>query len=114
MATEKREETRNKVYAKVISMKDNTPGYLRDLSKSGCQISFIKPIKVEKGDALTLHIIPGEEIGIADFKIFLEILWTHFDSFYFSVGGRVSPLPGAENQQQLNNLYAYYTELNSK
>ena len=108
MPDEKRREDRSSVYAHVIHAKDNIPGYLRDLSKSGCHISFIKQFPVKKEDSLTLMINPGAVIGIPDFKIILQVLWTRSDSIYFSMGGRVKPAPGEKNQERLQRLYEYY------
>ena len=108
MSTEKRKELRNKTYAKVLLKKNNTPGYLRDLSIDGCRISFLKPFPAKKGDAFILTIIPGDEIGIHHFTVFLEVCWLRSDSIFFTVGGRVSPLPGKENQERFKKLYDYY------
>lgn len=108
MSSDKRKEPRNKAYAKVLFEAKTIPGYLRDLSHSGCQISFVQPVETKKGDTITLHIIPGAEIGIPDFRVAVEVLWTRFDSIYSSLGGRVSALAEGENQKQLEKLYDYY------
>ncbi len=86
----------------------NTPGYLRDLSSSGCQISFVKHLPVQKQDVLPLIIIPGEEIGIPTFRVSLKVHWTSLDTIYFSLGGKIDPLPGKENEERLKKLYDYY------
>jgi len=113
MGNEKRKEARNKVYAKVMLMDDLSPGYLRDLSKSGAQISFLKQVAARKGDALFLRIIPGDEIGIPSFMLTLEVCWTSSDTVYFSLGGTVSVPAGAEDQAPLERLYDYYADKQS-
>ncbi len=95
-------------FAKVVLVKDNSPGYLRDISKSGCYIALLKPAVVEKQDILELIIIPGDEIGIQYFKLNLEVLWIRTESLYFCLGGKVSALPGPENKERLEQLIRYY------
>ena len=108
MGSEKRKEERNASYAKAILLKDGTPGYLRDLSSMGCHIAFVHPIPVRKEDALLLQVLPEKEFGIPAFKMFLEVLWIRKDEVFFSVGGRVSPLPGREHRESLDRLYKFY------
>ncbi len=109
MLNEMRREDRSKAYAHVILVEENIPGYLRDVSESGCQISFIRQFPVKKEDLLTLIIKPGKVIGIPDCKVIFQVIWTRSDSMYFSVGGRVKPQPGDKNQENLQKLYEYYT-----
>ena len=108
MGNEQRREPRSKTYAKVLLGSEKVPGYLRDLSNAGCHISLIKPITAEKEQNLQAVVIPGDEIGIPNFEISLKVLWTRKNPVYFSMGGRVSPLPGTENAHHLHSLFDYY------
>jgi hypothetical protein len=110
MGSEKRREERNKVYAKVMLIDDLSPGYLRDLSRSGAQISFLKPVAAGNGEALSLRIIPGDEIGIPPFPLTLTVCWTGSDAVYFTLGGTVTAPPGPENRGFLEQLYGYYAD----
>jgi hypothetical protein len=110
MGFDKRREERNKVYAKVMLMEDLSPGYLRDLSKSGAQISFLKQVPAQKGQTLTLRIIPGDEIDIPTFQLTLTVCWTGSDTVYYSLGGTVSAAANTETQDALRRLYSYYAD----
>jgi hypothetical protein len=110
MGMEKRKEERNKVYAKVMLVNDLSPGYLRDLSKSGAQISFLKQVPAKEGEALLMRVIHGDEIGIPPFKLTLTVRWTGSDPVYYSLGGTVTAPPDEGNQGLLARLYAYYAD----
>ena len=95
-------------FAKVVLVKENSPGYLRDISKGGCYIALLKPAAVEKQDILELTVIPGDEIDIQNFQLNLEVFWVRTEPLYFCLGGKVSALPGRENEERLERLIRYY------
>jgi len=108
MAEDKRSSPRLKAYAKVVIKARQTLGYMRDLSREGCHLALTKPIALERGETLAVDVLPGSEIGIPDFSLSLLVLWAREDPVFFNVGGRITPLPGGENEQNLARLLGYY------
>jgi hypothetical protein len=108
MGKEQRKSTRNKTYAKVFLEDSSTPGYLRDLSRDGCQLAMIRPLSVQKGDSLTLSVLPAEEMGIPRFSIIVEIIWTRIDPVYFLVGAVIDSVNDTESEERLGELFKYY------
>jgi len=108
MGKEQRKSPRNKIYAKVFLEDSSTPGYLRDLSRDGCQLALTRPLPVQKGDSLTLSVLPAEEMGIPRFSLTVEIVWTRNDPVYFLVGAVVDSVNDAESEERLGELFKYY------
>lgn len=104
----KRKQYRRKTYAKVVFSFDGTPGYMRDLSRNGCKISFIKPVGVSLKEIIELKIIPQQEASTPAFRIFLEVRWIQIDSVFFLIGGVISLLPEEEDEQRFTKLLAFY------
>jgi hypothetical protein len=108
MGKEQRKSPRNKTYAKVIFEASSTPGYLRDLSRDGCQLALIRPLSVQKGDSLTVSVLPAEEMGIPRFSVTIEIVRTRSDPVYFLVGAIIAPVTDKESEERLEELFKYY------
>jgi hypothetical protein len=108
MGKEQRKSPRNKIYAKVLLEDSSTPGYLRDLSRTGCQLAMIRPLSVQKGDSLTLSVLPAEEMGIPRFSMIVEIMWTRIDPVYFLVGAVIDSVNDTESEERLGELFKYY------
>jgi len=108
MGKEQRKSPRNKTYAKVILEASSTPGYLRDLSRDGCQLALIRPLSVQKGDTLTVSVLPAEEIGIPRFSMNVKIMWTRNDPVYFLIGTVFAPVTDEESEKRLEELFEYY------
>ncbi|MBA7487313.1 MAG: hypothetical protein GH155_03990 [Spirochaeta sp.] len=112
MKTDLRREERSQTYAKVILLDNNTPGYLRDLSKQGCKISLLNPVTVLKDDVILFKIVPDDENNIPAFQLSLRVFWTRYDLLYFSIGGTVILPQEEENKENLNRIYNYYAGIN--
>lgn len=108
MGTEQRKSSRNKTYAKVLLQDSSTPGYLRDLSRDGCQLALVRPLSVQKGDSLTFSVLPAEEMGIPRFLLTVEIVWARNDPVYFLLGGVIESLNDTESEERLRKLFKYY------
>jgi hypothetical protein len=108
MGNEQRRSPRTKTYAKVIFDESGTPGYLRDLSREGCQLALIRTLSVQKGDSLTVSVLPVEELGIPRFSLTVEIMWTRTDPVYFLVGAIIAPVTDTESEKRLEELFTYY------
>lgn len=115
MSHEQRGNRRSRGYAKVtVRVRGtSTPGYLRDISPTGCLLGLLQPLPVERGDLLAVKIHSDPEVGVPPFEVSVRVAWTRADAVYFSVGGTVEPpagAPGRENQtRHLDSLYAYYS-----
>ena len=87
MGSEQRRHARATSYAKVVLTPSGVPGYIRDLSQSGCHVSFIMPVGVSVGDEIRLEVTTGGGIDIPVFTLRLVVRWKKEDGLYFSVGG---------------------------
>lgn len=108
MGKEQRKNPRNKIYAKVFLEDSSTPGYLRDLSRDGCQLALTRPLSMQKGDSLSLSVLPAEEMAIPRFSLTVEIVWTRNDPVYFLVGAVIDSVNDAESEERLGELFKYY------
>ena len=110
MSDEHRSLRRVHTYAKAFLVEEKMPGYVRNLSRSGCQIALLKRIPLKRGDNLMVQVIPGDEIGIPPFMIALQVAWIQPDPFYYLIGGKTTT-PSAEenrNRTSLNELCEYW------
>jgi hypothetical protein len=108
MGQEQRKSPRNKTYAKVLLEGCGIPGYLRDLSKEGCQLALIRKPPVQKSDALNVEVLPSEEMRIPRFSMTVQIIWTRIDPVYFLVGGLITAVKGKAGKVRLDQLFRYY------
>jgi len=109
MGKEQRRSPRNKTYAKVLLEGSSTPGYIRDLSREGCQLALISSLPVQKGDCLKVSVLPTEDLGISGFSVTVEIMWTRSDPVYFLMGAAIAPVTDRESEERLEELLKYYT-----
>ena len=105
MAEDQRKNPRNKTYAKVLLADSGTLGYLRDLSKEGCQFAFIGNPRVEKDTVLGVEVLPAEEMQIPRFSMEVQIMWTREDPVYHLAGGLIT---STRDRQRLEQLFQYY------
>jgi hypothetical protein len=109
MSQEKRRSERRRAYAKVFVEGRNLPGYLRDVSRQGCQLALLENPDIELGHDLTFTVLPLEEARLPSFSLTLRIAWIRPDPLYRFVGGPIVGSPAAKEQQKnLRRLYAYY------
>jgi hypothetical protein len=108
MNEEQRNRVRLKTHAKVLIKGWEVPGYLRDLSQEGCQISLTRPLELKREEALAVAVLPDPEAGIASFNFFVQVLWTRADPVFFNLGGPISPFPGELHEQGLRRLFDFY------
>ena len=102
---DQRKNPRNKTYAKVLLAESGTLGYLRDLSKEGCQVAFIANPDLRRGTAVSISVLPAEEMGIPRFSMEVQIMWTQTDPVYYLAGGLIT---STQNEENLAELFAYY------
>jgi hypothetical protein len=106
MGENKRKNPRNKTYAKVLLTERSTLGYLRDLSKEGCQLAFIGDPMLEKGAVVSVAVLPVEGLGTTRFTMDVQIMWTREDPVYHLAGGLINSTENRENFEQLFKYYA--------
>ena len=107
MSAEQRRHERAAAQAKAIFVDTKTPGYLRDLSTSGCQIAFMTPVPVKEGQTVTIQIVPNHDPEAAPFHMQLEVRWLRNDPLWFLIGGKtrgVTPL----DSESFKKLVDYY------
>jgi hypothetical protein len=105
MGEEQRKHPRNKAYAKVLLKTTGTLGYLRDLSKEGCQLAFIGNPSVQKGAVVSIDVLPAEEMEIPRFGMEVQIMWTRNDPVYHLAGGLIT---STQSRETLDELFHYY------
>jgi hypothetical protein len=105
MGEDHRKNPRNKAYAKVHLEGSGTLGYLRDLSKEGCQLAFIGDPYLENGTLARIEVLPPEEMGIARFSMEVQIMWTRTDPVYHLAGGLIA---STQDKDRLEELFKYY------
>jgi len=108
MNEEKRNGPRLKAHAKILIKGREMPGYLRNLSQEGCQISLAGPLELRREEALAVAVLPDPDAGILPFNFFVQVLWTRADAVFFNLGGPLSPFPGKQHEEGLRRLRAYY------
>ena len=105
---EQRRSQRNKTYVKVLLGSSGAPGYIRDLSREGCQLAFMRNPAVKKGDLLDIEVLPSEEMAVGRFSMTVRIVWVREDPVYLMAGGLISSVRGEKAEQRIGQLYRYY------
>jgi hypothetical protein len=109
MGTEQRKDPRAPSYAKALLMTPPAPGYVRDLSRSGCQIAFMQAVEVGKGDSITVRVIAEHDPSIPPFMVRLRVRWTRQDAIWMTLGGEVEPPDDPAAAAAFDRLVDYYT-----
>jgi hypothetical protein len=109
MQTESRRQERVKSYAKVLISPGMTPGYIRDVSVTGCQVSFLQPVAEGPGQCARLSVLPGEGVDGGTFTIEMTVRWARRDGPYFSVGGDVRESASPLDRVGFRRLVEYYS-----
>ncbi|HTP57414.1 MAG TPA: PilZ domain-containing protein [Spirochaetia bacterium] len=107
MSAEQRRHERATAHAKAVFVSTTTPGYLRDVSASGCQVAFMAPVPAREGQTVTVQVVPVHDPAIAPFHIQLDVRWVRNDPLWYLLGGRtrgVTPQDG----ESLARVVEYY------
>ena len=85
------------------------PGYVRDLSRTGCQVAFMQPVPAAVGDLLTLRVIAEHDPTIQPFLITLRVRWLKQDQIWFAVGAQIEPFDEPGSLAAFDKLVSYYS-----
>lgn len=110
MDAEQRRGRRVVGYAKAVHARTKTPGYIRDLSATGCQVAFMQPIPVRRGEILDIQIIAEHDPGIPPFTVRLTARWWKSDGIWFCVGGEVAGPVDGKGGDSFAGLVSYYEQ----
>ena len=108
MESDKRKDRRVPSYAKAVLIDRHTPGYIRDLSSSGCQVSFIQPVETAGGDVITVRIIAEHDPAIAPFVVRLRIRRVIDDPPWHSLGTEIEEIRDPLEAAAFEKLVSYY------
>ena len=109
MGSDKRKHPRVPGYAKAIFVDQQIPGYIRDLSRSGCQVSFMQPLPAAVGDLITVQIIAEHDPSIVPFQVRLRIRRVIEDALWYSVGTEIEAISRPSDAQAFDQLVSYYS-----
>ncbi len=109
MGTEQRKDPRVSSYAKAILLTPPAPGYIRDLSRTGCQVAFMQPVPAAVGDVITLRVIAEHDPSITPFPITLRVRWLKQDAIWFALGAQIEQFDDPAALSSFEKLVAYYS-----
>jgi hypothetical protein len=108
MENEQRKYPRVTGYAKALLVEPRTPGYIRDLSRTGCQIAFMNTLAVNVGDLIKVQVIAEHDPTISPFQICLRVRWIKPDPIWFALGGEIEEISCEEQEGAFERLVDYY------
>jgi len=110
MQPEKRREPRAPGYAKALLVEGHLPGYVRNLSRSGCHVAFLQAPRAAVGDVLTVQVIAEHDPSIRPFVMRLLVRRITEDPPWYSVGTEIACTLDTEEEQSFERLVRYYSE----
>jgi hypothetical protein len=108
MGNELRKDARVSGYAKALLLPLTTPGYIRDLSRRGCQVAFMQVVAVAAGDLITVRVIAEHDVTLPPFDIVLRVRWVRPDPIWFMLGGEIESPPAPGSESVFEKLVDYY------
>jgi hypothetical protein len=109
VGSDQRKNPRVSGYAKALLVGPTTPGYIRDLSRSGCQVAFMQAVPASLGDLLTIRVIAEQGLSIPPFDLSLRVRWLKPDPLWFAIGGEIEAVSCKEDENVFERLVEYYT-----
>jgi hypothetical protein len=107
MSAEQRGHERATTHARAVFVSTMTPGYLRDLSATGCQAAFMTPVSAQEGQTVTVQVIPVHDPSIPPFHILLDVKWVRNEPLWYMMGGKTRGVTPQDNES-LARLVEYY------
>jgi PilZ domain len=109
VGTEQRKDPRVPGYAKAVFVERQVPGYIRDLSRSGCQVSFMQPIPAGVGDLITVQVIAEHDPAIPPFTVRLRVRRIVADVLWYSLGTEIEGILDSKEIDAFDRLVSYYS-----
>jgi hypothetical protein len=109
VGTEQRKDPRVPGYAKAVFVDRQIPGYIRDLSRSGCQVSFMQPIPAVVGDLITVQVIAEHDPTIAPFNVRLRVRRVVSDTLWHTLGTQIETIFDDKDAKAFEKLVTYYS-----
>ncbi len=109
MEADQRKDPRVPGYAKAVFVDRQIPGYIRDLSRSGCMVSFMQPIPAAMGDLITVQVIAEHDPSIVPFHLRLRVRRVAEDALWYSVGTEIEPISDPGDAKAFDLLVSYYS-----
>ncbi len=106
MGSELRKDPRVSGYAKAILLPTMTPGYIRDLSRHGCQVAFMQTVNAAPGALITVRVIAEHDPSIPPFQIGLRVCWAKPDGIWYALGGQIEETGASAVFEKLVHYYA--------
>ncbi len=108
MEVEHRQQPRVAGYAKALLVGPNTPGYIRDVSRTGCQVAFLQAVSAVAGDLIKIRVIDEHDPSVAQFDINLRVRRIQPDALWCVLGGVIESVSGHEDENVFAKLVEYY------
>jgi hypothetical protein len=108
METDQRRHPRVPSYAKAVLADGHVPGYIRDLSLTGCQVSFMQPVAAEVGDLVTVQVIAEHDPSIPPFRVRLRVRRLIEDPPWHSLGAQIEGHVDPREERAFETLVRYY------
>lgn len=102
---------REKCYAKVVFHDGNIPGYVRDISESGCRIDILEKTPWDRGELKKFSLFPEHMLHIGPIHGTLEIRWTRSEKFFLLMGTKIKSVKDETSKKNYNLLLDYYKKL---
>jgi PilZ domain len=112
MGTEQRRHPRVPSYAKALLVGPQVPGYIRDLSRHGCQVAFMQPVTAAVGEEILLRVIAENDPAIPSFDLTIRLRWAKRDSIWYAFGGEIISVNSPEGNEVFEKLVSYYAGAN--
>jgi hypothetical protein len=110
VGVEHRHQPRIASYAKALLVGPNTPGYIRNLSRTGCQVAFLQTVPAVAGDLLKIQVIDEHDPSVTQFQISLRVRRIKPDAIWCVLGGEIESVSGHEDEHVFEKLVDYYAE----
>lgn len=93
MSPEKRTALREPLYAKMLFVEDDIPGYVRNISSVGFKVETLLPFNPRNGAVYTVKVIPIDIEGCSEFSLTMEVRWVAPGSVFTALGLAVKSIP---------------------
>ena len=105
---EKRNKNRHDGYAKVLI--GSRPGYIRDISESGCRISSFQSISLDVNTEMEMELLEMKELGLDRAFFTIIVKWQQGTELNFRYGIQITGFRDDNSRTAYRKLLALYSE----